>query len=366
VEELTREMKAEASALGFVLAGVTAAATPGRIEAFHRWLDSGRHGQMSYLETRRPAYGHPAHVLEGCTTILMLALPYGTQSPAFPEAGEHPKHTNAPEHMDPRSGRVARYARSPVDYHDVIHDRLRTLKQWLLSRYPEARVRGVVDTAPLLEREFAEMAGIGWVGKNTLLLNRHWGSYFFLAALLTDLPLAIDEPTSQGHCGTCTACLDNCPTGAFPEPFVLDARRCISYLTIEKRDAIAPDLQGSLNGWIFGCDICQEVCPWNRRGRPGDPELSPGFDTLDVVELLALDEETFRQRFRRTPFWRPRRRGMLRNAILIAGSQRIDAALPSLIRLLADEESVLRTAAAWAISQIAPPGWQSLLEATGT
>ena len=187
------------------------------------WLAAGYAGQMHYLADRREAYGDPNRVLDGVRSIVMLAMNYRTAEPAKPQAGE---------------GRVSRYAWGDADYHDLIHERLDQLAEFLRSSVPEARVRGVVDTAPLLEREFAQLAGLGWIGKNTLLLNRDEGSWFFLAALLTDIELAYDSPHETDHCGTCRACLDACPTDAFPQPYVLDASRCISYLTIELRDAI--------------------------------------------------------------------------------------------------------------------------------
>jgi epoxyqueuosine reductase len=212
-----------------------------------------------------------------------------------------------------------------------------------------------VDTAPLLEREFAEAAGLGWVGKNTLLLNRRWGSYFFLAALLTDLPLEVDPPQEKGYCGTCRACLDACPTGAFPQPYVLDARRCISYLTIEHRGDIEPALAAELGDWMFGCDICQEVCPWNRRAEASPQAIPDPLSSLapaDLVDLLQLDEQAFRARYRKTPLWRAKRRGVLRNACLVLGNQRYQPAVPALEALTGDSESVIQNAARWALERI--------------
>lgn len=337
--ELTQQLKDEAQRLGFVLSGVVAAAQPARLKAFHQWLDNGYAGEMYYLRSRLNAYSHPQHVLDGCRSLLMLAFPYSAAEPK-----------TAPE-----SGRIARYAWGELDYHDRLHDKLKQLKKWLEHASPGAMVRGIVDTAPLLEREFAEAAGLGWVGKNTLLLNREWGSYFFIAALLTDLTLTVDPPQEKGFCGTCTACLDACPTGAFVQPYVLDATRCISYLTIEHRGLIDADLVEQFDQWLFGCDVCQEVCPWNRRV-PDTPEtsLEPRADLnpVDLVALLGLSESAFRERFRHTPMWRAKRRGMLRNAILLVGKQRIYNALPQLNALLEDSDEMLRAAAQWSINQI--------------
>ncbi len=334
----------EAKRLGFALCGVTACATPGRLAEFHEWLDAGYAGQMQYLENRRVAYADPNAVMEGCRTIVMLAMPYTLQS------------TRNRPRSETSQGKIARYAAFDVDYHDVIHQRLKQLRSWIMATEPEALVRGIVDTAPLLERDFGEAAGLGWIGKNTLLLNRQFGSYFFLAAILTSLPLVQDPQDSKNYCGTCTACLRACPTQAFPKPFVLDASRCISYLTIEHRDTVAPELAQQLDGWAFGCDVCQEVCPWNRKAEDTlVPEFSretTGYSELDILGTLQLTQEDFRERFRRTPLWRSKRSGIIRNAILCAASAKLKATLPFLKRLTDDEEPVIRAAAAWAITQI--------------
>lgn len=338
--DFTFELKSQAASLGFVLSGVAPAAQPVRYAQFLQWLDAGMAGQMHYLEARRAAYATPCSILDGCTTLLMLAYPYRTEEPQAPASG---------------SGRVARYAWGEPDYHEHVFDQLKALQRWAIAEHPSARMRGVVDTAPLLEREFAAAAGLGWVGKNTLLLNRQWGSYFFLAALLTDLPLAIDPPYEKGYCGTCRACLDACPTQAFPAPFVLDARRCISYLTIEHREAIDSDLAASLGDWMFGCDICQEVCPWNRRAAVADqaiPQPMHSLSPADLIDILQLDETTFRQRYRHTPLWRAKRRGVIRNACLVLGNQRNSAAKPWLLKLLDDSEPLIRGAAQWALEKL--------------
>ena len=230
----------------------------------------------------------------------------------------------------------------------------------------------------------AQLSGLGWIGKNTLLLNRDAGSYFFLAALMTDVELPVDAPHLADHCGTCTACLTACPTQAFPQPYVLDASRCISYLTIEHRGEISAELRPGLGDWLFGCDVCQDVCPWNHHASrqseasrvvpdpdnveaPGsgttrlatENELAskifaprPDSNPLDLISLFDLTEADFRARFRHTPLWRPHRRGLLRNAAIVLGNQRAVAALPALNRGLADDEPLVRDACAWAIVQI--------------
>jgi epoxyqueuosine reductase len=355
-------LKLRGRELGFTLAGICPAVAPPGASRLDEWLARGYAGQMDYLADRRDAYAHPSHVLDGVRSILMLALPYRTDEPAPVVAGQ---------------GRVARYAWGDADYHDLIRPKLHELADYLRELVPGAATRGVVDTAPLLEREFAQLAGLGWVGKNTLLLNKHAGSYFFLAALLTDVELDFDAPHAADHCGTCTACLEACPTNAFPQPYVLDASRCISYLTIELRDAIPAELRAGIGDWLFGCDVCQEVCPWNkiplpRREGPGegfpahpstenteaptspasDSESPNPFASLPLADLFHLTDEDFRRRFRHTPLWRPHRRGLLRNAAIVLGNQRDASAIPALTKGLADPEHLVREACAWALAQI--------------
>jgi epoxyqueuosine reductase len=314
--------------------------TPSGASRLAQWLERGYAGQMEYLANRRAAYQHPRYVLDGVRSVLMLGLPYATDKPRPVASGQ---------------GRISRYAWGERDYHDVIHERLAQLVAWLKQQVPGAQARGVVDTAPLLEREFAQLAGLGWIGKHTLLINKPAGSYFFLAALLTDQELVPDEPFGADHCGTCRACLDACPTQAFPQPYVLDATRCISYLTIELRDSIPQDLRPGIGDWLFGCDVCQEVCPWNQRESPaGEAAFQPAVDAnpVELIGLLEMDDEGFRRRFRHTPLWRARRRGILRNAAIVLGNQRATAAVPALTRGLSDAEPLVREACAWALSQI--------------
>lgn len=335
---LTVALKAESRRLGFALVGACPAVTPQGVHHFHDWLEAGYAGEMAYLVRRRDAYEHPHHVLDGVRSLLLLAMPYRTVEPATPKPGQ---------------GRVSRYAWG-ADYHDLIHDRLRRLADWLMRNVHQAKVRGVVDTAPLLEREFAQLAGLGWIGKNTLLLNRQFGSWFFLAALLTDIDLAYDAPHETDHCGSCRACLDACPTQAFVAPYVLDSRRCISYLTIELRGQVEADLRPAVGDWVFGCDVCQDVCPWNHRVPTTDePAFLPLTDAnpLDLIELFYLDNDAFRRRFRHTPLWRPKRRGLLRNAALVLGNQRPPEGIEALTHGLNDAEPLVRDACAWALEQ---------------
>ena len=338
-QSLTQELKRTAHRSGFDLVGACPAVTPNGISRFKQWLEAGYGGQMHYLGDRATAYEHPRGVLENVRSMLILGMNYRTAAPV--------SRTDA-------EGRVSRYAWGPEDYHDVIHSRLGQLIEVVHSLAPDTAVRGVVDTAPLLEREFAQAAGLGWIGKNTLLLNRDMGSWFFLAALLTEAELEHDLSFDQDHCGSCRACLDACPTGAFPEPYVLDATRCISYLTIELRDHIPAELRPGMDDWIFGCDVCQEVCPWNQRAPIStEPAFQAQEDSnpLDLVSLFELDDESFRRRFRKTPLWRARRRGLLRNAAIVLGNHPVERAEEVLIGGLNDDDELVRVACAWALSR---------------
>jgi epoxyqueuosine reductase len=338
---LEARLKEQAHRLGFDLVGIAPAAEADDFPRLRAWLERGFAGDMSYLERRSEAYRHPAAVWPEVRSVIMVGMNY---KPAE-EEGESP-------------ARIARYARG-ADYHDVLRQRLKALLVWLQEQVPGCRGRGVVDTAPLLERDFARRAGLGWIGKNTMLLNKRLGSYFFLGALLVDLELRPDAPHEANHCGTCTACLEACPTGAFVGPGQLDARRCISYLTIELRGPVPEEWRSHLGDWLFGCDVCQEVCPWNKKApAAAQPAFAARLDLLavDPVELLGLSEEEFRRRFRGTALLRAKRSGLLRNAALVLGNRGDPSALPALRRALEDPELLVREAAQWAIERISGPG----------
>jgi epoxyqueuosine reductase len=336
-------LKARATELGFALSGIAPATDADGFDRFAAWLDHGYAGEMDYLHRLREQRRNPSSILDSVRSVLMVGLEYG---PGVRKT-ENPR---ADSSLTP--ARVASYAAGP-DYHRFVWDRLNALCDWLEAEVPSCRAEAVADTAPLLERDFARRAGLGWVGKNTLLIHPHRGSFFFLGALLTDLELTPDEPFAGSHCGTCTACLDACPTKAFPEPFVLDASRCISYLTIELRSPVPAELREPMGEWLYGCDVCQDVCPWNRKagGAPVFPH-DPAMEWLDPVELLGLDEEQFRARFKKTSLWRNRRAGLLRNAAIVLGNVADERALPALERAITDEEELVRDAAAWAIDRI--------------
>jgi epoxyqueuosine reductase len=328
-------IKDQARSFGFELVGIAPATPADGFERYREWLDRGFAGEMDYLHRHEEARHDPSSILADVRSVIMVGMSYGTRG--------------IEEAPVPSSGKVARYARGP-DYHRVLWDKLDRLLEWLQLEVPACRGRSVVDTAPLLERDFARRAGLGWIGKNTMLINKRRGSFFFLGALLVDIELAADSPHDANHCGTCTACLDACPTQAFTGPGWLDARRCISYLTIELRGPIPDDLRADVGDWLFGCDVCQEVCPWNHWSLEASPE--DGVLRLDPIELLSIDETEFRRRFRGTVLRRSKRRGLLRNAAIVLGNSADEAALPALMKALADPEPEVRDAARWAIERI--------------
>ncbi len=340
--ELATAVKAEAFRLGFDLAGIAPAVSAEGFAHLAEWLDCGFAGEMEYLPRRRDAYRHPSGVLPDVRSLVVVAMNYRTADP--------------PEAVAPGQGRVARYAWGTADYHDVLRERLQRLARFLHQRVPGCRTRTAVDTAPLLERDFARRAGLGWFGKNTLLINKRLGSWLFLGALLTDVELAPDAPHESAHCGTCTRCLDACPTDAFPEPYVLDATKCISYLTIELRDRPIPnEFREGVGEWLFGCDVCQDVCPWNRKAPASAEERFQPRSDLRLAqcrELLTLSEAQFQERFGHTPLERPKRGGLLRNACVVLGNARDRSATTALGGALRDRDVLVRGAAAWALGQI--------------
>jgi epoxyqueuosine reductase len=337
MSSLESAIKDKAHALGFELAGIAEATPADGIDRMREWLDSGFAGEMDYMHRQADARQHPQSILPGVRSVVMVGMNYKPVDDSNNSAGG-----------------IARYARG-ADYHDVLWERLNQLFAWLQERCPGCRGRRVVDTAPLLERDFARRAGLGWFGKNTMLLNKRLGSYFFIGALLIDLELQPDRPHEASHCGSCTACLDACPTAAFVAPGVLDSRRCISYLTIELRGPIPDELRSGVGEWLFGCDVCQEVCPWNRKSPDGrEPAFAARADweAADPVELLSLSQDQFRRRFRGTALMRTKRCGFLRNAAIVLGNRGDPAALPALQRAIHDSEALIREAAQWAIEQI--------------
>jgi epoxyqueuosine reductase len=296
---LEARVKAKARELGFDPVGIARLGPVESYPAFARWIENGYAGQMTYLPRGAEKRRDTRAPVPGAKSAIVVALDYGGKQP---------------------SGPIARYARGD-DYHDVMLARLRRLHAWLQGESGRAVVgKAYVDTGPILERDLAERAGLGWIGKNTMLINPRRGSFFFIGALLVDLELEPDEPFRSDHCGSCTRCLDACPTSAFVAPRVMDARRCISYLTIEHRGEIDTELQPLMGDLLYGCDICQDVCPWNQKfaSAPTEPALAPRPENIrpDPRELMSLSDEQFAERFRKSPMKRAKRAGIMRNATI--------------------------------------------------
>jgi epoxyqueuosine reductase len=340
---LGQAVRARALELGFDRVATGAATAPEHGAALEAWLDAGYAGTMGYLERGRADRLDPARLLPGCRSVVAVAMSYNPGASA--------------EEDDWRP--VSRYARGR-DYHDVIRPRLLELGAFIRTAAGgSVTSRAAVDSSAVLERDLAARAGLGWVGKNTNLLSPSLGSYFFIGIVLTTAALPFDE-REPDRCGTCTACLDACPTRAFVVPYVLDARRCISYLTIEHRGDIAGELAEQVGEWMFGCDVCQEVCPWNRKAAPGhEPALAPSGSLGSLESLLALDPDAFRARFRGTALWRTKRAGLLRNAAVVLANRGERSAVGALTRSLDDEDAVVRRAAAWALARLGGAGGES-------
>jgi epoxyqueuosine reductase len=343
---LTKALKGQAATLGFSMAGVVEARPGKRLAAYHQWLENGYHGRMAYLSRPdRLARREDLNViLPGVRSILCVGLDYET--------------IQLPPHIanDPARGRISNYAWG-ADYHDVMTPRLQQLADWLAQQsQAETQGRVYVDTGAVLERDHAESAGLGFTGKNTMLIGPRRGSWFFLGELLTTAELTPDAPQPMPTCGSCRRCLDACPTAAFPQPYVLDSRRCISYLTIELKEWIPRELRPLMGNWVYGCDVCQVVCPFNRFA-PESPvgAFRPGnFDAAapPLLDLLALDEAGFLIRFANSPIKRIKRERLLRNACVAAGNWGSETAVPPLLDLLSDPSPLIRGHAAWALQQI--------------
>jgi epoxyqueuosine reductase len=337
---LREQINAKATALGFDLVGITSAeplAHGGRLRA---WVAQGFAGEMGYMSRDVEKRVDPSRVLPGVQSIVVLGMNYYT-SPSMPGAS-------------PGRGWISRYAWGQ-DYHTVLSNKLKALVAFIRDiEGADVQARWYVDTGPILERELAWRAGLGWPGKNTNLINRRMGSWLFLGAILLDRELVYDAP-AMAHCGTCTRCLVACPTGALVAPGVLDARRCIAYLTIELRGPIPRELRPLMGTHIFGCDICQAVCPWNRKAPvASDAAFLPraGFAAPELMPLLRLSEDEFRARFRGSPVARAKRRGLVRNVAVALGNLRDLWALPALEAALHDVEPLIRGHAAWAMGRI--------------
>jgi epoxyqueuosine reductase len=343
--ELKQIIKDKARQLGFVLAGVTTPEPPPHYSTFENWLAQDRHGTMNYLadERSRTRRADPLEILPECKSILMLATPYSPPSPSRRGDG----------------GKVASYVWGE-DYHHILPARMKELVQFIEQQVGgPIKNRYYTDTGPILERDLAQRAGIGWIGKNTCLINPQQGSYFLLSEILLDLTLEPDLPIVTDHCGTCTRCITACPTQCILPDRTLDARRCISYLTIELKDDIPTDLRPLIGDWVFGCDICQMVCPWNRFAVEGDPAFGTHSSSPlragsppSLTDELGLTSQEFNGRFKQTPIKRAKRRGYLRNVAVALGNTADWHALPVLNQALEDPEPLVREHAKWAIEEI--------------
>jgi epoxyqueuosine reductase len=340
---LTRELKQRARAEGCECVGVArAAALTVHGAALNAWLANDRHAGMSWMVREPDRRADPTILLPGCASVVMLAFSY------WP--GETAAST------PPGLSEVALYARGR-DYHKVLGRKLRRLADWLETT-SGSRTRAWVDTGPVLERAWAERAGLGWIGKNANLISRTSGSWLLLGEILTQAELVADAGPAIDHCGSCTACLDDCPTTAIVAPGVVDANLCISYWTIEHRGSIPVDRRPGMGDWIFGCDVCQQVCPWNTgfTRAPGDTlPVRDELRGLDPTDILAMDEQRFRDRYSGTPLMRAKWEGMRRNACVVLGNRADAAALPALNTALRDEDPVIRGHAAWAMGAIGGP-----------
>ncbi len=343
------QIQERARALGFDACRFTTARPPETAVQFKRWLSSGQHGEMAYLARNGHKRIDPQLVLQHARTVIALAASYennGNNENNVP--GSHSVRLGA------SVGVIARYARF-TDYHKVIGERLKSLAEYVnLIGPPETRSLWYVDTGPILERDLAQRAGLGFIGKHTNLISRTLGNWIFLAEILTTLELAPDA-SERNRCGSCTRCLAACPTQAFTAPFQLDARRCISYLTIELKGSIPVELRPAIGNRIFGCDDCLAVCPWNRfaqEGRLMKEHARPDLAQPDLLELLSLDEAGFKRRFAGTPLLRAKRKGFIRNVCVALGNIGDERALPALTRASADPEPLIAEHAAWAVAQI--------------
>ncbi|MEO8880156.1 MAG: tRNA epoxyqueuosine(34) reductase QueG [Gemmatimonadaceae bacterium] len=343
LRSLEEGIRAQGFGLGFDLVGITTLGSVGTAPHFDRWIERGFAGEMHYLPKWADKRRDSRLPYEGVHSAIVVAMNYGGTEP---------------------SGPIARYARGD-DYHDVLDEKLRELHAWIAAELGrDVRGRAYVDTGPLLERDLAQRAGLGWFGKNTNLLNPHLGSFFFLGALLIELDLVPDAPFESDHCGTCTRCIDACPTHAIVEPRVLDATRCISYLTIEAKGEIPEEFREAMGELIYGCDICQDVCPWNEKF--SKPLKEPAFAVRHALgtgrgvkdartlarELLAMSQSDFSVAYKGSPMKRAKRRGLARNAAIALGNVGTADDVPALETALVHDEPLVREHAAWALAQL--------------
>ena len=338
-------IKAEARALGFAACGITRAdATPKAAERLRAWLEQGAHGDMLWMEERAHQRGSPASLWPEVKSVIMLGMSYAPPVDPLALADES------------GVGRISVYAQGQ-DYHDIVKKGLKALARWLVAAVPDTDLKVFVDTAPVMEKPLAEAAGIGWQGKHTNLVSREDGSWLFLGAIMTTLELQPDKP-GELNCGSCSACLAACPTNAFPAPFRLDARRCISYLTIEHKGPIPHEFRQAIGNRIYGCDDCLAVCPWNKfasaAAANGAFVARAELVAPELADLLQLDDASFRQVFSGSPIKRIGRDRMLRNALIAGGNSGMAGLVPRIVALLDDPAPAVRGAAIWALSRLDP------------
>jgi epoxyqueuosine reductase len=349
---LSARIKEEAQRLGFALVGISPVKPPPHEESFARWLRDGLAGELNYMARTEALRRDPLKLVPWAASVISVGMNYYT-SFSRPEPSNDPK------------GWISRYAWGD-DYHDLMRRKLDMLLDRVKEIHPEpVQGRAFVDSGPVLERDLAGVAGLGWIGKNTHLISPKKGSWFFLGELFLDVPLAYDRPV-RDRCGRCELCLKACPTNAFVGPYVLDARRCISYLTIELKGWIPRHLRPLVGNHIFGCDICQEVCPYNVKAQASAEDAyqpRAGLHAPQLIPLLALDQNEFRRRFKGSPILRAKRRGFLRNVAVALGNLQCLEAVPELIRALDDEEPLVRGHAAWALGEIGSQPAMDALEA---
>ncbi len=345
--ELKDRLLVEAGALGFCGAGICRPdAIPQAAGRLRTFLAEGRHGDMAWMESREAWRASPAALWPEARSVIMLADSYA------------PRHDPREDLLDPSRAAVSVYAQGR-DYHDTIKPRLKRLLRWLLQEAPGHQGKVFVDTAPVMEKPLAQAAGLGWQGKHTNLLGRSFGNWTFLGAILTTVDLAPDPP-ERDHCGSCRACLDACPTGAFPAPYQLDARRCVSYLTIEHRGPIPEALRGLMGNRIYGCDDCLAACPWNKfAAEASEMRYLREEGPPPLADLAALDDAAFRARFAGSPVKRIGLHRFLRNVLTAVGNSGDRALLPSAERHLGHEDPVVAEAAAWAASRLRDGGAMS-------
>ncbi len=358
-QQLSLMVKRRGKELGFDLIGVAPVKPPPTYPYFLQWLEKGFHGAMAYMERGKEKRADPSLLLLDAKSVIVGAISYFVRS-AGCDGRSDEQSTDITQHTAPSTphGLVAGYA-CGLDYHEVLRRKLEALLDYLRALLGEGvKGKAYVDTGPILERDAAVQAGLGWVGKNTCLINPKAGSYLFLGELLVNVEIAPDLSFNRNHCGKCNLCLVACPTGAIVAPYQLDSRFCISYLTIELRGSIPRELRPLIGTWVFGCDICQEVCPWNKKAKPTQEEaFKPRpWSSPEIMELLSLTDNEFRERFRGSALKRAKRSGLVRNGCVAIGNLREVRALPLLIRLLKeDPDPVVREHAAWALGRMATP-----------